>query len=107
VKIDPLPDTPLAGGSPYAVGQSSIVRIPVPGTNGLAIELSPRGWTPKGGSTSTLFFQVPTGMRHLRLDRSDQHDTDRGDDHAQGVVHAARVSRVQAADKRRPAPGLS
>jgi hypothetical protein len=34
----------------------------------LAIELSPRGWTPKGGSTSSLFIQDVTGKRHLRLD---------------------------------------
>jgi len=61
-------DAPLSGGIPYAVGQASIVRIPVPGTNGLCIELRPRGWTPQGGSTSTLFFQDPTGKRHLRLD---------------------------------------
>ena len=61
-------DAPLSGGIPYAIGQASVVRIPVPGTSGLAIELSPRGWTPKGGSTSTLFFQDPTGKRHLRLD---------------------------------------
>jgi hypothetical protein len=47
---------------------ASVVRIPVPGTNGLAVELSPRGWTPQGGSTSTLFIQDVTGRRHLRLD---------------------------------------
>lgn len=61
-------DAPMSGGVPYAVGQASVVRIPVPGTRGLAIELRPRGWTPAGGSTSTLFFQDPTGRRHLRLD---------------------------------------
>jgi hypothetical protein len=61
-------DTPMSGGIPYAVGQASIVRIPIPGTSGLAIELSPRGWVPKTGSTSTLFFQDVTGNRHLRLD---------------------------------------
>lgn len=58
----------LSGGIPFAVGQASMVRIPVPGTNGLAIELSPRGYVPASGSTSTLFFQDPTGKRHLRLD---------------------------------------
>ena len=62
------PDAPMSGGIPYAVGQASVVRIPVPGTNGLCIEFTPRGWTPKSGSTSTLFFQDPTGKRHLRLD---------------------------------------
>lgn len=44
------------------------MRIPVPGTNGLAIELKPRGRIPAGGSTSTLFIQDATGNRHLRLD---------------------------------------
>ena len=61
-------DAPSSGGIPYAIGQSSVVRIPIPGTGGLAIELTARGWTPKGGSTSTLFFQDVTGKRHLRLD---------------------------------------
>jgi hypothetical protein len=61
-------DAPMSGGVPYAIGQASIVRIPVPGTNGLAIELKPKGWVPGGGSTSTLFFQDPGGRRHLRLD---------------------------------------
>jgi hypothetical protein len=61
-------DIPMSGGIPYAVGQASIVRIPVPGTGGLAIELNPRGWVPKTGSTSTIFFQDVTGNRHLRLD---------------------------------------
>jgi hypothetical protein len=61
-------DAPMSGGIPYAVGQASVIRIPVPGTNGLCIEFTPRGWRPKGGSTSTLFFQDPTGKRHLRLD---------------------------------------
>lgn len=64
----PSEDVPMAGGVLVAVGQPSIVRIPIPGTNGLAVELSPRGWTPRGGSTSTLFFQDATGKRHLRLD---------------------------------------
>lgn len=49
-------------------GMGSIVRIPVPGTGGLAIEFSPRGWTPKGGSTSSLFIQDVAGKRMLRLD---------------------------------------
>lgn len=64
----PSNDAPMAGGVVVAIGQPSVVRIPIPGTNGLAIELSPRGWTPRGGSTSTLFFQDITGKRHLRLD---------------------------------------
>jgi hypothetical protein len=61
-------EAPTSGGIPYAVGQAGVVRIPVPGTNGLCIELRPRGRVPAGGSTSTLFFQDPTGKRHLRLD---------------------------------------
>jgi len=59
---------PMSGGVPYAIGQASLVRIPIPGTDGLAIELRPRGFIPSGGSTSTLFFQDSTGKRHLRLD---------------------------------------
>ncbi|MEP3480605.1 MAG: hypothetical protein ABJZ55_15250 [Fuerstiella sp.] len=57
-----------SGSIPYAIGQASVVRIPVPGSEGLAIEFKPRGWTPPGGTTSTLFIQDPTGRRHLRLD---------------------------------------
>jgi hypothetical protein len=59
---------PLDGEIPFVVGIAAIIRIPVPGTNGLAIELGPRGWTPKGGSTSTLFIQDAVGKRNLRLD---------------------------------------
>jgi hypothetical protein len=57
-------------GSAIAVGtgMASVARIPVPGTKGLFVELRPRGWTPKAGSTSTLFIQDVTGKRHLRLD---------------------------------------
>jgi hypothetical protein len=61
-------DAPFTGGIPYAIGQASVVRIPVPGTNGLCIELRPRGRVPATGSTSTLFFQDTAGGRHLRLD---------------------------------------
>src|SRR4249920_3434111 len=64
----PPADVPMSGGIPYGIGQASVVRIPVPGTNGLCIELRPRGWVPQSGSTSTLFFQDATGKRHLRLD---------------------------------------
>jgi hypothetical protein len=66
--VPQIADVPMSGGVPYAVGQASVVRIPVPGTNGLCIELRPKGWVPKSGSTSTLFFQDATGKRHLRLD---------------------------------------
>src|SRR5688572_18308600 len=61
-------EPPMSGGIPYAFGQATVVRIPIPGTNGLAIELTGRGRIPKSGSTSTLFFQDITGKRHLRLD---------------------------------------
>ena len=59
---------PSSGMIPYAIGQASVVRIPIPNTNGLCIEFKPRGFVPKGGSTSTLFFQDISGKRHLRLD---------------------------------------
>lgn len=61
-------EIPTSGAIPYAVGQTAVVRIPIPGTDRLAIEFRPRGHVPAGGSTSTLFFQDPTGKRHLRLD---------------------------------------
>jgi len=63
-------EVPISGSVPLAAGAglAAVVRIPVPGTNGLAVELGPRGWTPKGGSTSTIFIQDITGKRHLRLD---------------------------------------
>lgn len=64
----PVQDAPWSGGIPYAVGQAALVRIPVPGSGGLAIELRPRGRMPAAGSTSTLFFQDRSGRRHLRLD---------------------------------------
>jgi hypothetical protein len=67
----PMPtteDAPLSGQVPFAIGQSSVVRIPIPGTNGLCIEFRARGKVPATGSTSTLFFQDTTGKRHLRLD---------------------------------------
>ena len=57
-------------GSAVTVGTGigSVVRIPVPGTNGLFVELRARGWQPKTGSTSTLFIQDGGGGRQLRLD---------------------------------------
>ena len=61
-------DAPLAGKILFGLGAASVVRIPVPGTNGLAIEFSARGWVPKTGSTSSIFVQDLTGKRHLRLD---------------------------------------
>jgi hypothetical protein len=59
---------PIVGAWAVSAGAGSRLRIPVPSTNGLAIELSPRGWTPPTGSTSSLFIQDMTGKRHLRLD---------------------------------------
>lgn len=61
-------DVPWIGAVPAAVGLASMLRVPIPGTAGLCLEFSPRGWVPPGGSTSTLFFQDATGKRHLRLD---------------------------------------
>ena len=60
------PDVPISGGIPAAVGMSTVIRIPVPFTNGLAIEFFPRNF--KGNSTSTLFIQNTTGKKVLRLD---------------------------------------
>jgi len=62
------PPIPMSGAIPIAIGQPALVRIPIPGQGGLCIEFRPRGFVPKGGSTSTLFFQDTTGKRHLRLD---------------------------------------
>ncbi len=59
---------PVSGTVPVGVGMASVARIPVPGSNGLFIELSPRGWVPKSGSTSTVFIQDAAGKRVLRLD---------------------------------------
>ncbi len=61
-------DPPLSGKIPYAIGQGSTVRIPIPGSRGLCIEFSSRGWKPPTGSTSRLFFQDIEGKRNLRLD---------------------------------------
>ena len=61
-------ETPWMGAIPVGLGLPSAVRIPIPGTNGLAIELSPRGRVPAAGSNSTLFFQDVSGKRNLRLD---------------------------------------
>lgn len=61
-------NAPVSGGILYAFGSPSLVRIPIPGTNGLCIEFFPRGYVPASGSTSTLFFQDITGKRHLWLD---------------------------------------
>lgn len=69
-RLEPIPaeDAPMSGKLPLSLGLGSVMRIPVPKTQGLAIELTGRGWKPKGGSTSSLFIQDLTGKRHLRLD---------------------------------------
>src|SRR6266850_5973654 len=59
---------PMSGSIPVALGTPAVVRIPIVGLSGLCIELFPRGWRPKSGSTSSLFIQDITGSRHLRLD---------------------------------------
>lgn len=58
----------IIGSISVGTGIVSIIRIPIPGTNGLALELNPRGWVPKSGSTSTVFFQSVDGKKVLRLD---------------------------------------
>lgn len=57
---------PMKGSIPVSVGLASYLRIPIPGTSGLAIELDARGF--KGNSTCSLFFHDKTGKRTLRLD---------------------------------------
>lgn len=71
----------FSGSIPASAGMASVVRIPIPGTQGMAIELSPRGWVPKGGSSSTLFIQDPTGKHQLRLDYGYNAATQRYDYH--------------------------
>jgi hypothetical protein len=67
-------DVPISGSIPYVLGQLKTLRIPIPnswnGQNQLYFELSPRkgSWQPKGGTTSTIFFQNGKGNRFLRLD---------------------------------------
>ena len=64
----PVAEAPLSGSIPASLGLATVARIPIPGTDGLCIELTNRGWAPKGGSTSVLFFQDISGKRQLRLD---------------------------------------
>jgi len=65
---DMLSEEPVSGSIAVGTGAASVARIPVPGSGGLHIELSPAGYVPKAGSTSTLFIQDIAGKRHLRLD---------------------------------------
>jgi RHS repeat-associated protein len=55
-------------GGVTGAGSAAMSRVPVPGSGGLGMEFWPRGWTPKGGSSSVLFFQDPKGKAQLRLD---------------------------------------
>lgn len=57
-----------SGSIPYEAGLGALLRIPVPDSGGLALELKPRGHVPAGGSTSSVFIQDKTGRRVLRLD---------------------------------------
>ena len=61
-------ETSVSGSVAVGAGAVSVVRIPVLGSNSLFVELKPRGFVPKSGSTSSLFIQDTTGNRHLRLD---------------------------------------
>ncbi|MGI8742117.1 MAG: hypothetical protein ACR2NN_06030 [Bryobacteraceae bacterium] len=73
-------DSGMSGSAvAVGVGTASVVRIPVPGSNGLYIELQPRNF--KGPSTSTLFIQDITGKKHLRLDYGPNKVTGRIDYH--------------------------
>ncbi len=57
---------PWTGAVLAGTGLASVVRIPLPGSRGLAIEFKPRNFT--GNSTSTIFIQDKAGKRLLRLD---------------------------------------
>jgi len=51
---------PVASGmTPVSIGIGAVLRIPIPGSGGLFIELSPRGYS--GESTSSVFIQDATG----------------------------------------------
>jgi hypothetical protein len=62
------PSAQISGSIHYALGTPSLVSIPIPGMNGLCIDLSPRGYVLKGGSTLPLFLQDAFRKRHPRLD---------------------------------------
>jgi hypothetical protein len=61
-----VPVQPPWNGAVPAGGIASIIRIPVPGTNRLAIEFFPVNYG--GKSTSALFIQDVSGKKVLRLD---------------------------------------
>ena len=58
----------MSGMIPVGVGAGSVVRIPIPGTNGLALSLMSQDPRWRQRSTSTVFLQDVTGKRYLRLD---------------------------------------
>lgn len=76
--LGPIALPPATGAIP-AAGLAAIIRIPVPGTQDLAIELSPRNF--QGRSTSVLFIQNLAGRPHLRLDFGDNPRTGTVDYH--------------------------
>ncbi|MEN8179381.1 MAG: hypothetical protein ABFS39_12315 [Pseudomonadota bacterium] len=78
---DDLSEAYTHGSLPFVTGLSSVVRIPVPGSKGLFVELKPRGFVPASGSTSTLFVQDSTGKKHLRLDYGYNKNTGKIDYH--------------------------
>ncbi len=96
---------PWTGSVPVALGAPSVVRIPLPGSDGLCIEFRPRGWQPRGGSTSTLFLQDASGRRHLRLDHGynvrtksiDYHWNQSGTSQQFGLANHAPAGRAGAA----------
>lgn len=73
----------LESGSAVLVGsgQAAIVRIPIPNSQGLYLELKPQGHVPPGGSTSSIFIQSPDAKRQLRLDYGPNKATGRTDYH--------------------------
>jgi hypothetical protein len=91
----------IIGNVAIGSGTVSVIRIPIPGTNGLAFELNPRGWVPKGGSTSTVFFQTVNGKKVLRLDYGYNVKTQTIDFHwnQKGVKDVFGIADHQAAGK--------
>jgi hypothetical protein len=69
----------VSQGVPIGIGAASSTRIPVGG--GLGLELSPRGFVPPGGSTSSAFIQDLSGKTHLRLDQGFNVKTNQSDIH--------------------------
>jgi hypothetical protein len=82
-QLVPVVNAPMDGSILIGAGLPSMIRIPIPGTEGMAIELRPRGY-PLEKSTSTLFVQewyadgpsawqfrrtlTEKNIRHYRLD---------------------------------------